>query len=399
MTNNSRMTDLRRVMRETGKDLVALGPGSHMQWLVGFHPHADERPCLLLVGLEKETFLMPVLNAEGSRESTEIEFHTWADEDGPDAALASALAAIDATEARQVVLDETMRADFALLLLGALPDATHAFTAETLGALRMRKDAGEYDRLKMNAGIADRAMQKAFATIRPGMTETELANAIKDHFASEGATPAFWIVGAGSNGAFPHHQTGNRQLAEGDAIVIDIGGRKAGFPSDITRMAVVGRPPEGYGQIHTIVEKAVQAAPIVATAGRRPCAPLGPASGRAKSTRRHATSSPMPAMASISSTARATAWASTAMSRPTLRPPPTRCWRKGWCSRSNPESTFPAASGSGSRTSSSCAPMAPRFCLRCRGISTSCGREPDGRAGRGHDYAQRHPGEPRRRRR
>ena len=260
MTNNSRMTALRRVMRETGKDLVALGPGSHMQWLVGFHPHADERPCLLLVGLERETFLMPVLNAGGSRETTEIEFHTWADEEGPDGALAAALAAIDATEAKQVVLDETMRADFALLLLGVLPGATHAFTAATLGALRMRKDAGEYDRLRMNAGIADRAMQKAFASIRPGMTETELANAIKDHFASEGATPAFWIVGAGSNGAFPHHQTGDRKLSEGDAVVIDIGGRKAGFPSDITRMAVVGAPPEGYGQIHTIVEKAVQAA-------------------------------------------------------------------------------------------------------------------------------------------
>lgn len=269
MTNNSRMTALRRVMRDTGKDLVALGPGSHMQWLVGFHPHADERPCLLLVGLEKETFLMPVLNAEGSRESTEIEFHTWADDEGPDAALAAALAAIDATAAKHVVLDETMRADFALLLLGVLPGATHAFTAETLGALRMRKDAGEYDRLKMNAGIADRAMQSAFAAIRPGMTETDLANAIKDHFASEGATPAFWIVGAGSNGAFPHHQTGDRKLAEGDAVVIDIGGRKAGFPSDITRMAVVGRPPEGYGQIHTIVEKAVQAALRTARPGVR----------------------------------------------------------------------------------------------------------------------------------
>ena len=129
----TRLTALRAAMRETGTDLVAVGPGSHMQWLVGFHPHADERPCLLLVGLEKEIFLMPVLNAEGSRESTEIAFATWADEEGPDAALAAALAAIDATAARQVVLDETMRADFALLLLGALPGAAHAFTAATLG--------------------------------------------------------------------------------------------------------------------------------------------------------------------------------------------------------------------------------------------------------------------------
>jgi len=103
-------------------------------------------------------------------------------------------------------------------------------------------------------------MQAAFAAIRPGMSELDLAAVIKSSFQSEGASPAFWIVGGGGNGAFPHHHAGERKLAEGDAVVIDIGGRKAGFPSDITRMAVVGQPPEGYGQIHSIVEKAVQAA-------------------------------------------------------------------------------------------------------------------------------------------
>src|SRR5262245_52769727 len=175
-----RLEALRNKMTDAEVDLVALGPGSHMQWVTGFHPHADERPCLLLIGPEKETFLMPVLNAEGSREETDIEFHTWADAEGPNAALAAALEATGATAAKKVVLDETMRADFALLLLGALPDATHAFTDQTLGALRMTKDAAEYKSLKMNAGIADRAMQKAFATVKPGMTELELAAAIKE---------------------------------------------------------------------------------------------------------------------------------------------------------------------------------------------------------------------------
>ncbi|MCO5161979.1 MAG: aminopeptidase P family protein [Mesorhizobium sp.] len=256
----ARLAALRGRMKATGTDLVAVAPGSHMDWLLGFHPHPDERPCLLLVGPEREAFLMPVLNAEGTRESTDIPFHTWADAEGPDAALAAALADVGAVPAKKVGLDETMRADFALLLLGALPGAAHSFTPETVGALRMRKDASEYKALKMNASIADRAMQKAFAAIRPGMTEAELAAIIRVHFASEEATPAFWIVGGGPNGAFPHHQTGERKLAEGDAIVIDIGGRKGGFPSDITRMAVIGQPPEGYGQIHGIVEKAVQAA-------------------------------------------------------------------------------------------------------------------------------------------
>lgn len=263
----TRLASLRNRMRHTGAELVALGPGAHMQWLSGFHPHADERPCLLLVGPEREAFLMPALNAEGSRERTDIAFHTWSDETGPADALGEALAAIGASDARSVVLDETMRADFALPLLGRLPNTAHRFTGDTIGRLRMCKDRAEFALLKMNAGIADRAMQAAFAAIRAGMSELALAQIIRDHFAAEGAAPAFWIVGGGPNGAFPHHQTGDRVLSEGDAVVIDIGGRKDGYPSDITRMVAIGRPPDGYGETHDIVERAVQAAMAAARPG------------------------------------------------------------------------------------------------------------------------------------
>ena len=110
----NRLAALRSKMAEHGVDLVALGPGSHMHWVLGFHPHPDERPCLLLVGKQKEAFLMPVLNAEGSRESTDIGFHTWSDAEGPNAALRAALADIAEDSAGHVVVDETMRADFAL---------------------------------------------------------------------------------------------------------------------------------------------------------------------------------------------------------------------------------------------------------------------------------------------
>ncbi len=263
-----RFAMLRERMRATSTDLVALGPSSHMQWLIGFHTHADERPCLLLVSATDVAFLMPVLNAEGTREHTDIAFHTWADEEGPDAALSAALAAIGTEAASSVALDETMRADFALLLLDALPsDVRRSFTADTIGALRMVKDEAEIAALKMNAAIADRAVQVAFDAIKPGMTEAELAKQVRAHFGSEGATPSFWIVGGGPNGAFPHHSVSERPLQEGDAIVIDIGARKGGYPSDITRMAVVGQPPEGYGQLHTVVENAVRAALAAARPG------------------------------------------------------------------------------------------------------------------------------------
>jgi Xaa-Pro aminopeptidase len=262
-----RLAALREKMRETGTGLVAVAPGSHMEWIVGFHPHPDERPCLLLIAPEGEAFLMPALNAEGTRADTDIAFFSWTDAEGPNSALKAALGAIGASNPRRVVLDETMRADFALLLLDTLPDVERDFTDATIGALRMRKSDAEYQALKINAAIADRAMQAAFAKIRPGLTENEVAAEIRAHFSSEGAAPAFWIVGSGPNGAFPHHSAGDRVIVEGDAVVLDIGGRSRGFPSDMTRMAVIGMPPEGYGQIHAIVEAAVTAALTAARPG------------------------------------------------------------------------------------------------------------------------------------
>jgi len=259
-TARQRLEAVRETMRSQGAGLMAIGPGAHMTWLLGFHPHADERPCLLLIGPERETFLMPALNAEGSRTHTDIRFHTWFDEDGPATALDAALAEAAGPDISLVVIDETMRSDFALPLLDRLSGARHLFTGTTLGPLRMRKTEAEYRALKENALINDRAFRAGFAAIRPGISEAELGDVIRAHQSAAGARPEFTIVGAGPNGAFPHHQTGETRLGPGDAVVIDCGARKGDYPSDMTRMAVVGEPPEGYEEVHAIVDAAVEAA-------------------------------------------------------------------------------------------------------------------------------------------
>ena len=104
----NRLEKLRARMVTTGTQLVVVGPGAHMQWLLGFHPHPDERPCLLLVGLKSQTMLMPVLNAAECKQKTEVPFHTWSDADGPVAALAVAIADVNADKVTLVGLDETM---------------------------------------------------------------------------------------------------------------------------------------------------------------------------------------------------------------------------------------------------------------------------------------------------
>ena len=262
-----KINSLRDRMKENNVDLVVLGPGTHMRWLIGFNPYPDERPCMLLIGKDKETFLMPSVNEEGMKEKTSITMHAWSDADGPDQALLNALSFTGSSNANHIVIDEAMRSHFALIVIEALSNPTYEFTGSTIGALRMRKDQTEFINLKENALIDDRAMQAGFTAIKEGVTELEIGEAINNHFISEGAKPQFCIVGSGPNGAFPHHHTGDRKVEYGDAVLIDIGGRKGTFPSDMTRMSVLGEPPEGYLEIHAIVERAVQAAMATAKPG------------------------------------------------------------------------------------------------------------------------------------
>lgn len=263
----NRIDILRAKMVEEEVDLVTLGPGAHLEWLTGACPHADERALLFCVTANHAAFLMPALETESARKQTELPFHEWSDAEGPEGALDSMLESIDMQGARSIVIDETMRADHAALIQDRLMNSKRQFCESTLSALRARKSPDEYTKLKKNAQIADSAMQKAWDAMRPGMSEADVAAVVRESFKGTGAVPLFTIIGTGGNGAMPHHQTGETILKEGDAVVMDIGAGKDGFSSDITRMAVMGAPPEGYEEVHQIVEAAVQAAMAVARPG------------------------------------------------------------------------------------------------------------------------------------
>jgi Xaa-Pro aminopeptidase len=258
--NEHRLARLRRQMEQSRTDLVVLGPSSHLVWHAGLHPHGDERPVMLMVSKAGAAMLMPALNADSQRPLTDVPFFTWADADGPKAALDALFASLRLPARPRVVIDETMRADFALLVLDALTYSDRQFTAMTVAALRAMKDEDEFAALKRNAVINDQVMSDAFAALTPGMTEDELAALIRDGYKSRGARTEFISVCFGENGAFPHHTSGSRQLGANDAILLDIGGRSEGYPSDMTRVGTIGTPPADFDAVWDVVNRAVEAA-------------------------------------------------------------------------------------------------------------------------------------------
>jgi Xaa-Pro aminopeptidase len=268
MTRQSeKLAAIRDEMAAQDVGLVALGPGAHMHWVFGWHPHPDERPTMLLIGAEHACAVVPSVNAEQFAAATDVPLEVWKDEDGADGAIGRAVARLGAPG--RVALDETMRTDFSLGLLAALPGTTTSFADAIVGRLRMRKDPEELAALKASALLNDRAMRAGFAALRPGVTERQVAQAIQDAFATEGASVAFSLCASGPNGAFPHHTTGDRVIETGDSVVLDIGARLGGWPSDMTRMAAVGHAPEGYDAVHAVVERALLAGMEAARPGAK----------------------------------------------------------------------------------------------------------------------------------
>jgi Xaa-Pro dipeptidase len=264
-----RIKRLQDQMAKAAIDLTVLGPTSHMRWLTGVNPHGDERPVMLFVSQTYAGFLLPGLNADSVRQHTDLPFHTWSDDKGPAAALSEVLAKTAINPANVILsLDETMRADFAFLLIDALPGAHRQFLEHTVNALRAEKEPGEYQALKASAQLNDRAVQAGFAALREGISEAEIAQVIAATYAAAGAAPECISVCFGGNGAFPHHHTGPSTLKRDSAVLIDAGARHMGYPSDMTRVGWFGTPSAEFLKVAAVVEEAVQAALKASRPGR-----------------------------------------------------------------------------------------------------------------------------------
>ncbi|MGH3517141.1 MAG: M24 family metallopeptidase [Haloechinothrix sp.] len=126
--------------------------------------------------------------------------------------------------------------------------------------LRMVKDAGEIEALRMACAAADRALTDLIehGGVRAGRTERQVARELESRMLDHGSGgPAFAsIVAAGAHSAIPHHRPTDAVLAPGDFVKLDFGAVVDGYHSDMTRMLVVGRPADWQRDLYNLVHTA-----------------------------------------------------------------------------------------------------------------------------------------------
>jgi len=247
---------------DRGLDALLITPSPDYAYLLGYQAPALERlTCLVLPADGDPTLVLPRLEEplaihELDDLADSLGFVPWEETDDPIRLVQGLLGGV-----RRVGIQDQMWARFALRLGAALDPAELVAAGPSMGALRGVKSPEEIDRLRAAAAAADQAMQAITGERLSGRSEADVSRRIRDLLLAAGHDDAgFAIVASGPNAASPHHTAGDRNIGAGDAIVLDIGGSRAGYASDTSRTAFVGEPPAEFAALYAVLRDAQRAA-------------------------------------------------------------------------------------------------------------------------------------------
>jgi Xaa-Pro aminopeptidase len=253
------------LLKERGIAALLLSPGSDLAYLSGYRIFGSERlTCLVLAADGAATLVLPNLESPRAHHAApDLPQRTWEETEDPFAIVASLVRG-----AGEVAVADQMWALFTLRLQKALPGRAFALASTITRELRMRKDAFERDALRAVSASADRAYAKILTHEFAGQREREIGGQLAALLKEEGHEEVmFTIVASGPNGASPHHETGERRIESGDAVVLDFGGTREWYCSDITRTVHVGTPAAETVKVHDAVRRAQEAGYAVAKSG------------------------------------------------------------------------------------------------------------------------------------
>jgi Xaa-Pro aminopeptidase len=260
---------------ERGVDALLITPSPDYAYLLGYRAPALERLTCLIVPADGEPVLLlprleePLARHELGELVDEMTLVPWEETDDPIRLVQTVVAG-----ARRVAVQDQMWARFALRLRAALDPAELVEAGPTMSALRRVKSPEEVDRLRAAATAADWAIGAITRERLSGRSEAEVSRRVRQLLLEAGHDTAdFAIVASGPNSASPHHEPGDRVIGQGDAVVLDIGGVRAGYCSDTTRTAYVGDPDPEFAALYAVLREA-QAAACDAVEPGIPCSEI-----------------------------------------------------------------------------------------------------------------------------
>lgn len=257
----ARLVKLQGELASHDLDYLLIGPSTDMVYLIDFPVRQSERMTILVIPREgTPRLVMPGFELPRVQSLPALfEPDPWEDGDDPSLLLASLLRANGAVPT--VGVGGQLFSHFLFRLQAAAAGARWVSGDAVMETVRMRKSPFEVEALREASRAADAVFEELITLPVAGMSEREALAEIHRLLLEKGHdTVGGGIVGYGPNGASPHHQVTDRRASAGDAVVVDFGGVRRSYRSDMTRTFHVGEPPEEFRRVYEIVDEANEVA-------------------------------------------------------------------------------------------------------------------------------------------
>jgi len=143
-------------------------------------------------------------------------------------------------------------------LIERLPEAEWVTMDEEILRQRSVKDAGELEKTRRAAQLADAAFAAIIPMLRPGVREKEVALSLEWEMRKNGAKKSSFdmICASGVRSAMPHGVASDKVMEAGDFVTLDFGCFVDGYTSDMTRTVVLGKASAKQKEVYQTVLRA-----------------------------------------------------------------------------------------------------------------------------------------------
>ena len=260
--NTQRLNQLTAAMRQAGLPQLLISDPHSIAYLTGDFISPGERFLALLVRPDKAPvlFLNKLFAARHTPPRQIVSYN--------DTQRAAVLASEYTDPSVPLGVDKTLRAEFLLELQAHHAASSYQNGSPLIDQVRACKDAEEITAMADASRINDEAMLLLKDALRTGITERQLADHLIKTYRALGADDVSFspIICFGANASDPHHRADDTPLTPGCCVLFDIGCRKNGYCSDMTRTYYYGSVTEEERCIYNLVLQAN----LASEAGIRP---------------------------------------------------------------------------------------------------------------------------------
>jgi Xaa-Pro dipeptidase len=264
----ARMENARRLMRENKIGAILLEGDSSMFYFTGTRWGRSERTFGMVFPADGEpAWVVPGFEEARAREVIRFgaDIRTWQEDESPYRRIAQILKDRGVSGGR-IGMEERVRFFVYDGIRKEMPAAEFVSADPVTAGCRMIKSPAEIALMQRANDITIEAYGAGLATLREGMTNTDLGNNILAAYTALGVEGDI-SVSFGKYTAFPHGSIQPQKLQPGDVVQIDDGCRVDGYQSDITRTVVFGKPTDRQRQVWNFERKAQDAAFAAAKPG------------------------------------------------------------------------------------------------------------------------------------